>query len=686
MAQRTTELNARRSESPGSTVDWETLAAYGIAHPRFAICSTLTAALEFWRSGRARTVCLKGITSGHKTGLGLVALNLESKGELTDAWARLAALSEELGLGPALLVQEQVRPGMELILGGRRDPVFGPAVLLGLGGTLTEALQKSRARLAPLTEAEAAEMAAEVTGASDPRVAQVVLATSRLLLDHEDIEEMDLNPVILTEEGPVAVDLRVIAAAPGTERKVRSPGEVVFGADLAIRRMLAPTAVALIGASTDLEKPGGRVLHYLRERGLADRVHLVNSRIAQIGDRPTVAAVADLPQGVDVAVIATSAEAVAGILGECADRGIGSAIVFASGFKEAGRDELENEVRQIARDRQIRVCGVNTIGVVGDLPLTFTRALDYPLPLAGSVSYVTQSGALGGSLLIRSWAHRLGTARFVCVGNQTDLTIPDYLRFLAKDPITRTVGLFVEGLDDGRDFRQAARAVTAAGKGLVVLHSGVTAAGSAAARSHTGALAGLDQLYDQVIADSGAVPVADLAELVAVCETLDWQPRALGRRLGVVATSGAACSLLADAALSHGMTLPPWSAATGAAVRAALPRFAAVGNPIDTTGNVLRDPGLVGRALECVAASPDVDVILVALSTLLGEAALLVADDIIRSARLSGKPIVVGWSLPESACPDAFRMLREARLPVFDSYSLALLAAASLTRMPPLSS
>ena len=395
MAQRTTELNARRSESPGSTVDWETLAAYGIAHPRFAICSALTAALEFWRSGRARTVCLKGITSGHKTGLGLVALNLESKGELTDAWARLAALSEELGLGPALLVQEQVRPGMELILGGRRDPVFGPAVMLGLGGTLTEALQKSRARLAPLTEAEAAEMAAEVTGASDPRVAQVVLATSRLLLDHEDIEEMDLNPVILTEEGPVAVDLRVIAAAPGTERKVRSPGEVVFGADLAIRRMLAPSAVALIGASTDLEKPGGRVLHYLRERGLTDRVHLVNPRIAQIGDRPTVAAVADLP-------------------------------------------------------------------------LTFTRALDYPLPLAGSVSYVTQSGALGGSLLIRSWAHRLGTARFVCVGNQTDLTIPDYLRFLAKDPITRTVGLFVEGLDDGRDFRQAARAVTAAGKGRCV--------------------------------------------------------------------------------------------------------------------------------------------------------------------------------------------------------------------------
>ncbi|HVB13965.1 MAG TPA: acetate--CoA ligase family protein [Candidatus Dormibacteraeota bacterium] len=681
MAPRPPSPNAQSVESPRSPVDWETLDAYGIAHPRLAVCADLAAALEFWRSSPAGWVCLKGTSSGHKTRQGLVALNLESEGELTEAWVRLSAVLEELALGPTLLVQEQVPPGRELILGGRRDPVFGPAVLLGLGGTLAEVLNQGQARLAPVTKAEAERMAAQMLGANDPAVSQLVLAVSQLLLDHGEIEELDLNPVIMTKSGPVAVDLRVIAAGAGTKQAVTAGEEVRREAGLAIGRMLAPTSVALIGASTDVDKPGGRVLHYLTERGLADRVHLVNSRTPQIGDLPTVAAVAELPLGVDVAVIATTAEAVAGILGECADRGIGSAIVFASGFSEAGHQELENEIRRIARTRGIRVCGVNTIGVVGDLPLTFTRALDYPEPCAGSVSYVTQSGALGGSLLIRSWAHRLGTAQFVCVGNQTDLTIPDYLRFLAQDPATRTVGLFVEGLEDGRDFAQAARAVTNAGKGLAVLRSGETAAGSAAARSHTGALAGLSQLYDQVIADSGAVRVADLTELVAVCEALDWQPRASGRRLGILATSGAACSLLADGALGQGLTLPPWSEATTAALRAALPSFAAVGNPIDTTGNVLRDPQLVGRALECVAAAPEVDVILIALSTLIGEASRQAARDIVQATYQSGKPVVVGWSLPESVCPEAFRRLREARIPVFDSYSLALLAATSLTRM-----
>lgn len=680
MAQRTTEGNAGRSESGDRTVGWAHIAAYGIAHPAYAVCDSLAATLAFWRARSGQAVCLKGISSGHKSNLGLVALNLESEGDLTDAWGRLTARARELKLGPALLVQEQVRPGRELILGARRDSVFGPIVLLGLGGTLAELLHRTSVRLAPVARAAAEQMAREILGTADRQVAQLVLATSQLMLDHQEIEELDLNPVILTEAGPVAVDLRTITAEPETERSGSPRPDLAPAADLAIGRMVAPRSVALIGASADVAKPGGRVLQYLQERGLTDRVHLVNSRTAQIGDLPTVRAVAELPAGVDVAVVATSAEAVAGILGECADRGIESAIVFASGFKEAGREGLEEEVRQVARSRGIRVCGVNSIGVVGELPLTFSRALDYAPSVAGSVSYVTQSGALGGSLLVGSWAHRLGTARFFCVGNQTDLTIADFLRFLATDETTRTVGLFVEGLADGRDFAQAARAVTDAGKGLVVLRAGVTEAGSLAARSHTGILAGRDQLYAQVIEDSGAFRVTDLPELVAVCEALDWQPLAQGRRLGIVATSGAACSILADGALGHGMTLPPWSESTTTALRAVLPDFASLGNPIDTTANVLRDPALLGRTGECVVSSPDIDVILVSLSTILGDAALVLADDLIRVAAGASKPIVVTWSLPEAACQQAFQRLREAHIPVFDSFTLGLLAADALTR------
>ncbi|MGC1909371.1 MAG: acetate--CoA ligase family protein [Candidatus Dormiibacterota bacterium] len=683
MEEPTTEPPTGASGPVQPALDWQTLDEYGINHPRSAVCRSLAEALEFYRLGESRAICLKGLTWAHKSPLGLVALGLDSELELTDAWARLTERAAELRLGAGFLVQDQVPSGRELILGGRRDPVFGPVILLGLGGSLAEVMQQTRARLLPLSTGDAEEMTLAILGAEDPNVAQLVKAVSRLLAEHEVVEELDLNAVILTADGPVAVDLRVVSAAPSTIRPSPPAGGDHGLAEVAIGRMVSPRLVALIGASSDIGKPGGRVLHYLQERGFADRVRLVNSRTSQIGNLATVPTVGELPPGVDVAVIATSAEAVSGLLGECADQGIESAIVFASGFKEAGRESLEEQVRETARRRGIRVCGVNSIGVSGDLPLTFSRALDFPGAVAGSVSFVTQSGALGGSLLVRSWAHHLGTARFFCVGNQTDLTIPDFLQYLARDPSTRTVGLFLEGVEDGREFALAVQAVTSAGKGLVVLRSGVTEAGAVAARSHTGALAGRDQLYDQVIRDSGATRVTDLTELIAVCEALDWQPPAQGPRLGVVATSGAACSLLADGALGHGLTLPSWGAATTAGLRSVLPTFASVANPIDTTANVLRDPALLGQAMDCVVESPDVDVILVSLSTIMGDAARVVADDLIRTARRGEKPLVVTWSLPEVACQDAFDRLRKAGIPVFDSFSLGLLAAQALTRSVP---
>ncbi|MGH7642453.1 MAG: CoA-binding protein [Candidatus Dormibacteria bacterium] len=675
-----TEGDAAQFGAPDQGISWEHTAAYGFLHPGYAHCASLSAALDFWRAQSRPAVCLKGITNQPKSALGLVALNLDSEAALTAAWDRLSARSRELGLGPALLVQEQVRPGVELTLRGSQDSVFGPIVRLGRLELPGESPPRRPVRLAPITKAEANRMTQDVLGTVDSQLAELAMAASQLIADHPEVELLELDPVILTDAGPVVVDLRSSVAAPGTEATSGTGPGPVAGAELAIRRMVSPRSVALIGASTDVSKAGGRVLHYLQERGQTDGVHLVNSRTDQIGDLLTVSTVAGLPADVDVAVVATSAEAVAGILRECADQGIEAAIVFASGFKEAGREALEAEVRQVARSRGIRVCGVNSIGVVGERPLTFSRALDYAAPVAGSVSFVTQSGAMGGGLLVRSWAHLLGTARFFCVGNQTDLTIPDYLQFLAQDPVTRTVGLFVEGLESGRDFARAAQALTATGKGLVVLRTGVTEAGSLAARSHTGILAGRDQLYDQVIAESDAIRVTDLPELIAVCEALDWQPRARGRRLGIVATSGAACSLLADGALELGLEITPWSEATTAALAQLLPDFASVGNPIDTTATVLRDPALLGRTARCVVTSPDVDVILVSLSTILGDSASSVAEDLIRVVSEGSKPLVVTWSLPEVACESAFRLLREAHIPVFDSFALGLLAADALSR------
>jgi len=668
-----------RSRKP---VDWATLESYGVAHPRFAICETLDQAITFLRASHAAAVCLKGITQSHKMADGLVALDIRSEKMLETEWERLGSNSRALGLGKALMIQDQVNAGLEVIVGAKRDPVFGPVIILGIGGVLAEFIKRIEVRLLPVSDEQAMTLVSQAIGRTEPRLTQMVMAISRLFGDHPEVRELDLNPVILTTSGPLAVDLRVIeyGAEETLLSQARPDSRPYETAAAAIGRMVAPESIAIIGASADPGKPGGTVLRYLHAQGFDDRLHLVHPRGGEIGGLMAVRSIDELPQGIDVAVIATSAPSVTESLSKCADRGIPAAIVFGSGFKEVGNVELEATVQGVARQRGIRLCGVNSIGIVGDAPLTFSRALDYPDPVPGTVSFITQSGALGGSLLVRSWTQRLGTARFICVGNQTDLTIADYLRFLAHDSKTRTVGVFVEGVEDGRDFGLAIKEVTAAGKGLVALRTGVTAAGSAAALSHTGALAGLDELYEQVIADNRGVRVSDLPELVAACQTLDWQPRPRGPRIGIIATSGGAGSLLADGALAHGLTLAEWTEPTRQVMRETLPDFAVVNNPIDTTGHVLKDPSLVGRLLAVVADSTDCDIILVAISTLMGAAAWTVAVDIVGIGKLINKPIVVAWSLPESACGDAYSVLREARVPVFDSYSVGLVAAGALVR------
>lgn len=663
-------------------VDWGVLREYGIPFPRFEVCHNFEDARSFLQSSASQLICLKGITHGHKTDRGLVARGIRSEAQLVVAWTDLSQAGGRLGLSTDLFAQEEVPGGQEVIVGGRRDEAFGPVVLLGIGGTRAEEIAQGHTKLVPLSSGDAGDLVRSVLGRSDARLEEIVEATARLLMERGHVREMDINPVILSPDGPFAVDLRLIQADSQINPDGRAAAMMreAGGEAAAILRLLEPRSVAVVGASRNETKAGGRVLRSLFPFRDQVKIYPVNRREQSIGGVETVASIGQLPNGIDVAVVATAAGEVESALNECADRGVTSAVVLASGFREAGGGELESRIRRLARDRGIRVCGVNSIGVIGDFPLTFSHCVDYPTPLAGSVSYLTQSGALGGSLLVRSWSQGLGTARFVCVGNQTDLSMADFLRFLANDPKTKTVGVFLEGTEDGRDLLAAAREVTGAGKGLAVLKAGTTPTGAAAAASHTGTLAGLDRIYDDLLGEVGAVRVEDLPELVGVCQVLDWLPAPSGNRVGIIATSGGACSLLADEALGGGLHVPGLGTGSESAVKAILPSYATTGNPIDTTGDILRDPGMLGLLLQQLLGAPEFDILIVALSTLMGDTSERIADDIIGAVGSKGKPVVVGWSLPESVCPEAFRRLRGAHIPTFDSYSAAVRAAAALVK------
>ncbi len=463
---------------------------------------------------------------------------------------------------------------------------------------------------------------------------------------------------------------RHIAGANGSLDRAAHAPDRADSSGQAIRRLFEPRSVAVIGASGDRSKPGGRVCAYLAAHAPDLPRYLVNRNGGEIDGVQVLERIEDLPEGIDAAVIATPAASVPAVLRALGQRRVHVAVVFAAGFKEAGASELERQVADAAREAGVRVCGVNCMGVIGQAPLTFTQALMSDA-VEGGVSFVTQSGAIGGSLLIGAWANQLGTARFVSVGNETDLALPDYLDFLADDDQTTTVGVFLEGVADGRRLREALARVQEAGKRPVVLRTGASDVAAQAVRTHTGALAGADDAYRQVIGETGAVMVDDLPGLLGTCQVLEWQPRAKGRRVGVVSTSGGACSLVADELARHGLEVPELEPEVRARLGEVLPPFAATRNPVDTTGNIAGDPTLVRRILEPVLESERVDAVVVAVSALVGEAANEIAETVIDLARTATKPIVVGWLLPEAAVAEPFRRLRANRIPAFDSITLA---------------
>jgi len=396
---------------------------------------------------------------------------------------------------------------------------------------------------------------------------------------------------------------------------------------------------------------------------------------------PAVSRVEELPDGVDVAVIATGASSICGTVRELGQRGVPVAVVFASGFQEVGNREGEHDVRLAAAESGVRVCGVNSMGVVGGAPLTFTHALSAN-PVSGEVSFLTQSGAIGGALLIGAWSQGLGTAHFISVGNETDLLLSDYLDYLANDNQTRVIGVFLEGVRDGFALIRSLRTARRSGRRVVVLHAGTSAVGAASVLSHTGALAGEPDVYRMVLEREGAVVVADISELLGVCQALSWQPAASGPRVGVLSTSGGGCSLVADNLAALGLAVPELDAATQARLRRELPDFAPTRNPIDTTGGIAGDPELLGRLIAPLLESESVDSVLIAVSALIGHAAILIAESIVAAACDAAKPIVVYWMVPEAAAAEAVRELRDQRIPVFTHIQVATSALAALSRPP----
>jgi acyl-CoA synthetase (NDP forming) len=321
-----------------------------------------------------------------------------------------------------------------------------------------------------------------------------------------------------------------------------------------LARIVGPRSVAVIGASDDAGKFGGRVIHYLIRHGFPGRLLPINPNRAEIRGLPAYASVAAAPGPVDVAILAVPAAQLLRQVEDCAAAGVGACIVITGKLADAGPGgaALQDQVLAVARAAGMRLLGPNCLGIFNMTDaamLSSSLALEVERVRPGGIGMVSQSGALMGTLVSLGHGYGAGFSRCVSVGNQADLDLCDILEFLVEDPATRVITLYVEGLRDGARFARLLRAAREAGKPVLCVKAGRSQAGVQAARSHTASLAGSFAGFEAVCREAGAVLLEDPAAMVLAADALDRLPRLprAGMGLAVISSSGGSTATTAMA-------------------------------------------------------------------------------------------------------------------------------------------
>jgi acyl-CoA synthetase (NDP forming) len=352
--------------------------------------------------------------------------------------------------------------------------------------------------------------------------------------------------------------------------------------------MLKARSVAVVGASQNPSKFSSFLLRSIISGGFTGSVYPVNPSATEIDGLRCYPNVSSIPGSLDLAVIAVPARYVPGVLDEAADKGAAGAFVISAGFRESGRPDLEQEIVEIARQRGMRLFGPNIQGVAyaaNRLSAVFWPAITTPGPIA----VVGQSGTVVAALTDWAQSDGFGASASVSLGNQADVCESDVLRLLADDEGTRSIALYLEGVDDGARFISALRDV-APKKPVAVLKCGHSQLGRAAVASHTGSLAGSDRVFEGVCRQYGVVRANGSESLYDAAKMLAARSLPGGRRVLVVSSSGGTCALAADAAEEHGLILPPLPAEYVETLRQmGLPGWGSFANPLDMASVALDD-------------------------------------------------------------------------------------------------
>lgn len=438
-----------------------------------------------------------------------------------------------------------------------------------------------------------------------------------------------------------------------------------------------PKSIAVVGASRTPEKLGYQVMANLIEGGYPQTgtIYPINPKADEILGYKAYPSMLDVPDPIDLAMLVIPYPYVPDAVREAGQKGVPAAVVISAGFREAGTEgaERERELVDIALEYNVRIIGPNCLGVI-DTYTPLNASFAAGMPPQGPTSFMSQSGALGAGILDWALGGGIGLSKFVSLGNKADVSEIDLMADWAEDDTTRVILAYIEGLPDGQEFIRVAREVTKK-KPVVVIKSGVTEAGSRAVSSHTGSLAGSEQAYQAAFLQAGVLRAEEMEELFDYALVFGYQPLMQGDRIAIVTNAGGTGILATDAIETRGLKLSRFENETLEALQAFLPDAASAANPVDVLGDA--DVVRYTRALDIVAADPNVDAILALMAPVAGTMPAETAEAIGKLSERLDMPVVTAFTGAVRMKP-GIEVLREYGVPNFPYPNRAVAALAAM--------
>lgn len=450
-----------------------------------------------------------------------------------------------------------------------------------------------------------------------------------------------------------------------------------------VRSLLSPTSVVVIGASRRVGSIGHAIFSNILFSGYSGVVYPVNPSTRSILGVRCYPTVLDIPDEVELAVVVVPCTEAVSVMEDCGKKGVKGAIIISAGFAELGEEGINRQeaLRVMASRYHISLIGPNCFGVINaDPAIRFNATFGRVMPEPGNIAFISQSGALGAAALEYVQAQNIGISKFISVGNKADISENDLLAFLASDPQTDVILLYLEDLENPKRFIELASQITGdlpKSKPILAIKSGRTVEGAKAAASHTAALAGTDEAYEFLFEQCGVFRVNTLEELFDYATAFSTQPLPRGNRLAIITNAGGPAIIATDTAIRHGLSLPEPSPSTLKKLQSILPPTASLRNPIDLIGDAKEDR--YESALRLVLEDDAIDSILVICTPHIATDSSAIAHTIVRLAKASSKPVLASFMATRDI-GSTLQILDSANIPNYRFPESAVRALAYMAR------